>query len=92
MTIYHTLLELLKPYTPGGVKAVHLVLESHTQAFYPEGYAPAEVLPGVEADGAILPELATAFQAAVLPDGLERSCIEARRALGELVEKIGVQL
>ena len=92
MTIYHTVLDLVKPYTLSSVKAVSVVLESHAQAFYPDWYTPVEVLPGVEADSAVVVALTAAFADAIASDGLERSCIEARRALTELLEKIGVQL
>lgn len=92
MTLYHTILELLKPYTPARVKAVSVALESHAQTFYPEDYSPDEVLPDINADVSVSAELDAVFEASIATDGLEKSCIEARRALGELLEKIGGQL
>jgi hypothetical protein len=92
MTIYHTILEVTHPPTPERVKAVHVVLENRAKVFYPQGYQPDEFLPSVSADVEIEAELEGAFDHAVSVDGLDRSCIEARRALAELFEKIGSQL
>lgn len=92
MTIYHAILDILQPPTPGRVKAVHAVLEDRAQIFYPEGYQPSDFLPGVAPDESQQEQLATAFDDAIAADGLETTCIEARRSLGEMLEKIGGQL
>ena len=92
MTIYHAILEILQAPTPGRVKAVHVVLEDRAQVFYPEVYQPMDCLPGIAPDESQQEQLATAFNDAIAADGLETTCIEARRALGELLEKIGGQL
>jgi hypothetical protein len=92
MTIYHTILELLQPPTPQYVKAVYVELENRAKVFYPEGYYPSDCLPEIEPNESQQAQLVIAFNDAIVSDGLETTCIEARRALGELLEKIGGQL
>lgn len=92
MTIYHKIFELLNPPTPAGARTVHKVLEARAQVLYPEGYQAPDFLPEVSMDLVIFPKLEVEFDKFIDQDGLEITCIEARRALSELFEKIGGQL
>lgn len=90
-TIYHDILAIVAAGNAAQVEAVRRELESRSAPLRgnePEGTAPVSATE----DAATRSSIATLFDGSIASDGLTKTCVEARRAVIQLIEALGAQV
>lgn len=90
-TIYHDILAIVAAGNAAQVEAARRELESRAAPLRgdePEG----TVSVNATEDAAARSSIATLFDDSIASDGLTKTCVEARRAVIQLIEAMGVQV